>query len=152
MFDDLCGKRAIVTGAAGGIGAAIAARLVAENVRVAILDVDSSGASGTASSLGTAAIGIRCDVRSEAEVGTAVNCAVDFLGGLDIVVNNAGITGPVRPLSDYDETEFLEVLDINLLGTYRVTRAALPHLARDGKSRVVNIASISGKEGHPNMT
>lgn len=152
MFADLNGKRAIVTGAAGGIGAAIARRLAAEGTHVAVLDIDLSGASATASSLGTSAIGIRCDVRSPEEVSTAISRAVEFLGGLEVLVNNAGITGPVQPLVEYAEADFLEVVDVNLLGTYRVTRAAVPHLACDGRSRVVNIASISGKEGNPNMT
>jgi NAD(P)-dependent dehydrogenase (short-subunit alcohol dehydrogenase family) len=152
MYPGLIGKRAIVTGAAVGIGAAVARRLVEEGVKVAILDVDTSAALTTASSLGVSAIGVRCDIRSAAEVSAAVSTVVDTFGGIDILVNNAGIIGSVLPFADYPEDEFMRVIDVNLLGTYRMTHAALPHLlAASPGSRVVNMASIAGNEGHARM-
>ena len=151
----LGGKRAVVTGAASGIGAAIATRLAAEGATVALLDVDVAGARTTADAIasgGGTAIAVACDVRSGGDVSRALAEAVDSLGGLEVLVNSAGILGRISPLVDYDEADFTRVVDIDLLGTYRVTRAAVPHLLSSGWGRIVNIASISGKEGNAMMT
>jgi 3-oxoacyl-[acyl-carrier protein] reductase len=150
MYPELAGKRAIVTGAAEGIGAAVARRLAAEGVRVALLDV--ADASATAAQAGPEALAVRCDVRSSEEVAAAVAGVAEVFGGVDVVVNNAGVLGPVVSLQDLAEDEFLRVLDIDLVGTYRVSRSALPHLVAAGWGRIVNIASISGKDGNPKMT
>jgi len=164
MYQELAGKRAIVTGAAGGIGAAVARRLAAEGARVALLDVADAGPAAAAVSAAaraacrsgadqrSAALALRCDVRSADQVTAAVSDVAEAFGGIDIVVNNAGVIGPVVPLRDYPEDEFLRVLDIDLVGTYRVSRAALPHLLDAGWGRIVNIASIAGKNGNPRMT
>jgi 3-oxoacyl-[acyl-carrier protein] reductase len=151
----LGGKRAIVTGAASGIGAAIAARLSAEGAAVGLLDVDDAGARATSDAIvadGGTAVVVACDVRSGDDVARAIAEAVDGLGGLEVLVNSAGILGRISPLVDYDEADFTRVVDIDLLGTYRVTRAAVPHLLAAGWGRIVNIASISGKEGNALMT
>jgi len=151
----LGGKRAVVTGAASGIGAATATRLAAEGAAVALLDVDDAGARATAATItsdGGTAVVVACDVRSGDDVGRALTEAVDALGGLEVLVNSAGILGRISPLVDYDEADFTRVVDIDLLGTYRVTRAAVPHLLSSGWGRIVNIASISGKEGNAMMT
>jgi len=151
----LGGKRAVITGAASGIGAAIATRLVAEGATVALLDVDGAGAQAVADALnsgGSDAIAVPCDVRSGEDVHRAVAEVIDALGGLDVLVNCAGILGRILPLVDYEEEDFARVVDIDLLGTYRVTRAAVPHLLASGWGRIVNIASISGKEGNAMMT
>ena len=150
MYPELAGKRAIVTGAAAGIGAAVTRRLVAEGARVALLDIVDAQALATEQSQD--AIAVTCDIRSGEAVASAVATVVDSFGGIDIVVNNAGVTGAVAGLADLPEEEFLRVLDIDLVGTYRVTRAALPYLLTGGWTRVVNIASISGKDGNPKMT
>jgi 2-dehydro-3-deoxy-L-rhamnonate dehydrogenase (NAD+) len=150
MYQELAGKRAIVTGAAGGIGAAVARRLAAEGARVALLDVADAGPA--AEEISPDSIALRCDVRSADQVTAAVSDVAEAFGGIDIVVNNAGVIGPVVPLRDYPEDEFLRVLDIDLVGTYRVSRAALPHLLDAGWGRIVNIASIAGKNGNPRMT
>jgi len=151
----LGGKHAVVTGAGSGIGAAVAERLASEGAALALLDIDHAGAQAVAARIETAdgsAFAIRCDVRSAAEVTKGLAEAVARLGGLEVLVNCAGILGPIRPLVDYDEDDFTRVVDIDLLGTYRVTRAAVPHLLASGWGRVVNIASISGKEGNAMMT
>lgn len=150
MYPELSGKRAVVTGAAGGIGAAVARRLAAEGARVALLDV--ADASAAAAAAGPGALAIRCDVRSASEVAAAVAAAAEAFGGVEIVVNNAGVIGPVVPLQDLAEDEFLRVLDIDLVGTYRVSRAAVPHLVSAGWGRIVNIASIAARDGNPKMT
>jgi len=150
MYPELAGKRAIVTGAAAGIGAAVTRRLAAEGARVALLDI--ADAQPLATDLSGGALAVTCDIRSGEAVTSAVATVVEALGGIDIVVNNAGVTGAVAGLADLPEEEFLRVLDIDLVGTYRVTRAALPYLLTGGWARVVNIASISGKDGNPKMT
>lgn len=147
----LVGDRALVTGGTGGIGAAISRRLAAEGCRVAVLDLDVEAASALATEIGNGSVGIRCDVRSPDEVQSAVAEAVSAFGGLDLVVNNAGILGPILPIEEYGEEDFFRVIDIDLMGTYRVTHAAIPHLQAQGSGRIVNIASISGKEGNPMM-
>lgn len=153
MFPDLVGKSAIVTGGAVGIGAAVARRLHDEGVRVALLDVDESAVVATASELGLPAIGLRCDVRSSADVREAVDVVAEAFGGVDILINNAGIIGPVLPILDYPEEDFARVFDVNIMGTFRLTKAVLPHMAAAGQNgRIVNIASIAGKEGTQNMT
>jgi 3-oxoacyl-[acyl-carrier protein] reductase len=150
----LSGKVAVVTGGAMGIGAAIAARLAAEGCRVALLDTDVAAAWQTAEKIGDAgvAIGVRCDVRSGTEVAAAVATVVEAFEHIDILVNNAGILGAILPLVDYPEEEFTKVIDIDLLGTYRVSHHVLPHMLAKSSGRIINIASISGKEGNPMMT
>lgn len=150
----LSGHRAVVTGGAGGIGAAIATRLLAEGCRVALLDADEQAALRKADELSEHGdvIGLRCDVRSAAEVAAAVEQVVTAFGGIEILVNNAGILGLVSPLADYPEEDFVRVIDIDLLGTYRVSHAVLRHMLAAGTGRIVNIASISGKEGNAMMT
>jgi NAD(P)-dependent dehydrogenase (short-subunit alcohol dehydrogenase family) len=147
----LVGDSALVTGGTGGIGTAISRRLAAEGCRVAVLDLDLDASAALAAELGNGSVGIQCDVRSAEGVARAVAEAVAAFGGLDIVVNNAGILGPILPIAEYGEEEFFRVIDIDLMGTYRVTHAAIPHLQAQGSGRIVNIASISGKEGNPMM-
>jgi NAD(P)-dependent dehydrogenase (short-subunit alcohol dehydrogenase family) len=149
----LVGMGAIVTGGASGIGAAIGARLAADGCRVALLDTDEAGAAAMASTIGAGtAIGVRCDVRSGTEVAAAVETVAAEFGRIDILINNAGILGPIMALVDVPEDEFVKVIDIDLVGTYRVTHHVLPHMLARSFGRIVNIASISGKEGNPMMT
>jgi 2-dehydro-3-deoxy-L-rhamnonate dehydrogenase (NAD+) len=151
----LAGKRAVVTGGASGIGAAIAERLSREGVRVAVLDVDDAGGEEVVTRVhaaGGTAMFVHADVQRAAEVTAAVGAVVDAWAGLDMLVNAAGILGPIAPLGDYEEDDFVRVIDIDLVGTYRATRAAVPHLIANGWGRIVNVASISGKEGNPLMT
>lgn len=152
MYTDLRDRRALVTGAASGIGAAIARRLADEGARVALLDVaDATAVAARIDADADApgrALAVPCDIRSAASVAEAVGSVVSAFGGLDIVVNNAGIIGPAAPLTDYPEDDFLAVLDVDLVGTYRVCRTAVPHLLEGGWGRVVNLASIAGKDGN----
>lgn len=152
MFPELAGRRAVVTGGAAGIGAAVAARLVDGGARVALADADEVSARRTAAGLGAAAMAVTCDVTSGEAVRHGVAQVAEAFGGIDILVNNAGVIGPVCPLVDYPEEDFARVVDVDLLGAYRVTRAVLPHMLPGGWGRVVNVASISGKAGNPGMT
>ncbi|AFM17713.1 dehydrogenase of unknown specificity, short-chain alcohol dehydrogenase like protein [Mycolicibacterium chubuense NBB4] len=145
---DLTGRRAIVSGAAQGIGLAIAKRLVAGGAVVAIADVNGAGAKAAAADLGNGCIGIACDVRSTADVMAAVAAAVHAFGGLDLLVNNAGIE-ICKPAMDVTDEEFTRILDINVVGTYRFTKAAVPVLAQAGGAAIVNMASAAGTSGGP---
>ncbi|MBU9763688.1 glucose 1-dehydrogenase [Mycobacterium sp. TNTM28] len=147
-MNDLTGRRAIVSGAARGIGRAIAERLVAGGARVAVADVDGAGAEDAAAELGNGCVGIACDVRSTADVTAAVATAVDAFGGLDLLVNNAGIE-IAKPAVEITDEEFLGILDINVVGTFRFTKAAVPALAAAGSAAIVNMASVAATAGGP---
>lgn len=140
-------RGAIIVGASSGMGAAIVARLVADGIQVAALDLatarwpDDLGASFT----GT------IDVTDAASVAAAIDGAASRLGHLDIVVNCAGILGPVSPTTDTDQETFTRIVNLNLGGAFAVTRAALGHLLPQGFGRIIHVASIAGKEGNPQM-
>ena len=137
-FDEL---HAIVTGGASGIGAAVVRRLLAGGARVAVLDLDIS----TASSESFAVV---ADVGDDASVSAAVAKAAAELGGIDIVINNAGI-GAQGTVEENDDDEWARVLNINVTGMARVTRAALPHLRESEHAAIVNVSSIVATAGLP---
>ena len=147
----LDGKTAVVTGAAQGIGYAIARRFSTEGARVAIVDVDLDGAQRAADEIGGSAIAVGADVARADEVDRAFAEVVDRFGGVDILVNNAGIVGTDRPVRDLDEADWNRVLDINLKGTFLCSRAAVRHMIPKKAGVIVSLASISGKEGNANM-
>jgi 2-keto-3-deoxy-L-fuconate dehydrogenase len=130
---DFEGLVAVVTGGASGIGAATARLLQERGARVAVLDRGPDGAPDGVLALG-------CDVTDSAAVDAAVATVVERLGGLDVLVNNAGI-GATGSVGDNDDAEWARVLDVNVTGIARVTRAALPHLRRSSSAAVVNTCS-----------
>jgi NAD(P)-dependent dehydrogenase (short-subunit alcohol dehydrogenase family) len=135
------GLKAIVTGGASGIGAATASYLMERGCAVAVLDL-------APASTPEGAIRITCDVADAASVETAVDEAVRALGGLDIVVNNAGI-GAQGTVEDNDDDEWRRVFEVNVLGIVRVSRAALPHLRKSDHGAIVNTSSIAATAGLP---
>ncbi|WP_234441047.1 SDR family NAD(P)-dependent oxidoreductase, partial [Streptomyces scabiei] len=138
---ELGGLRAIVTGGASGIGLATARLLAARGAAVAVLDVDPSGASAPL-------LGLKADITDDASVRAAVAEAVERLGGLDILVNNAGI-GAIGTVEDNPDEQWHRVLDVNVLGMVRVSRAALPHLRNSSHAAIVNTCSIGATAGLP---
>ena len=132
---DFAGRAAIVTGGAQGIGAAIVERLRASGARVQIWDLD--GSPGV-------------DVSDPAAVETATRNALKELGKVDVLVNNAGIAGLNKPTVDYPPEEWERVLRVNLSSQFLCCRALAPHMVKAGYGRIVNIASVAGKEGNPN--
>lgn len=134
------GLRGLVTGGASGIGLATAERLSRDGAEVAVLDVADSGPPGF--------VYLRADVSDDAAVRRAVGEAVDALGGLDVLVNNAGI-GAQGGIEANDDSEWHHVLDVNVLGVVRVTRAALPALRQSSAAAIVNTCSIAATAGLP---
>lgn len=138
---DLSGRIAVVTGGERGIGAAIAQELRRAGATVVIWDRDPVDA-GT----------IPVDIADDASVARAAAATVDRHGTVNILVNNAGYAGPTMPLEDYDPLEWRRIIDVNLVGVFLVMRALTPIIRRSGHGRVVNIASLAGKEGTPNAS
>jgi NAD(P)-dependent dehydrogenase (short-subunit alcohol dehydrogenase family) len=140
-MSDFEGLRALVTGGASGIGRATAELLAARGARVAVLDLDPS-------SVDKPLLAYRADIRDDASVRAAVAAAAADLGGLDVLVNNAGI-GAQGTVADNDDEEWHRVLDVNVVGMVRVTRAALPHLRESAHAAIVNTSSIGATAGLP---
>lgn len=143
---DLVGRVAVVTGGARGIGYAIAERFVASGAEVAIWDLDSGESAGQ--KLGSK--GFQVDVSDERSIMTARDATLKQFGKVDILVNSAGITGPNATVEDYPLEAWRKVLDVNLTGTFLCCRAVLSAMRRQDYGRIVNIASVAGKEGNPN--
>ncbi|WAZ25568.1 SDR family oxidoreductase [Streptomyces cinnabarinus] len=142
-MSDFEGLSALVTGGASGIGRATAELLAARGARVAVLDLDPASAS-----VGKPLLAYRADVSDDTSVREAVAAAVADLGGLDALINNAGI-GAQGTVEDNDDDEWHRVLDVNVVGMVRTARAALPHLRRSRHAAIVNTCSIAATAGLP---
>ncbi len=143
------GRSAVITGGAAGIGLAIASRIEAEGGRAAIWDRD-AGAIDAAIGEGRAHKGCVVDVSDPESIEAATRDTVESLGKIDILVCSAGITGPNKTTWEYSVEDWRRVFDINLHGVFLCNRAVVPGMIENGYGRIVNIASIAGKEGNPN--
>jgi len=148
---DLAGRVAIVTGAARGIGRAIAGRLAAEGARIAIWDVDLGAAEAAACDI-AGSVALAADVTEPPTLAEALAATTARLGAPDILVNNAGISGPNHPLDEYPAAAWRQVIEIDLVGVFNCCRAVVPAMRARDYGRIVNIASIAGKEGNPNAS
>lgn len=145
----LAGRSAVITGAARGIGRAIAATFSDHGARVVLADVDAEAARKAAAEMvadGREATAARCDVTSEDEVAAAVHQCVEVYGGIDVMVNNAGITRDAT-LRTMSAAAFREVVDVHLLGAWLGTRAAAERMREQKRGVIINMSSISGKVG-----
>jgi 2-dehydro-3-deoxy-L-rhamnonate dehydrogenase (NAD+) len=131
------GRKAIVTGGASGIGEAVANRIRAEGGQVFVWDLNGE---------------IEVDISDYTSVENALRQTLAEMGGIDILVNSAGITGPTVPLAEFPIDGWLRVMAINVNGTFFTNRAVIPHMIAQDYGRIVNIASIAGKEGNPNAS
>ncbi len=131
------GRRAVVTGGMSGIGEAVAKRIAAEGGQVVIWDVNG---------------GIKTDISDLASVEAAVKQSVAQMGGIDILVNSAGITGPTVAVNGFPVEGWLQTMAVNLNGTFYTNRSIIPHMIAQNYGRIVNVASIAGKEGNPNAS
>jgi 3-oxoacyl-[acyl-carrier protein] reductase len=152
---DMRGRGAIVTGGAAGIGLAVARRLADSGARVALWDRDGEALARAQQEIG-GAHGCVVDVTSEAAVAAARDASIAALGRVDALVCSAGITGPNTTVENYPLAAWQQVIDVNLTGVFLCNRALIAHMrAHDGGKgygRIVNIASIAGKEGNPNAS
>jgi NAD(P)-dependent dehydrogenase (short-subunit alcohol dehydrogenase family) len=145
MATRYAGRIAVVTGGVSGIGGGIAARLANEGARVSLWDRDAAALTRTA-----APHTVSLDVTDAAAVQRAADDTARALGKIDILIACAGITGPNASVWDYPVADWDQVIDVNLNGVFYCNRAVVPHMLRNNYGRIVNIASIAGKEGNPN--
>ena len=149
---DFAGRTAAITGGAMGIGLAVAQRLVSGGAKVALWDRDEKALAQAKAALGGSALTWQLDVADASAVSRATQATADAFGGLDILVCSAGITGPNTTVWEYPVNDWKQVLDINLTGVFLCNRALVPHMQKSDYGRIVNIASIAGKEGNPNAS
>ncbi len=150
MFS-LARQTAIVTGAATGIGEAIAVRLARAGATVVVVDLNLPGAQRVAESLPNGSFAVHGDVADSASIQQVVEEVLKRMGKIDILVNNAGIAGPAAFLWEQTDEDWQRNIAINLTGVFNCCRAVVPSMRRRGYGRIVNIASIAGKEGNPRM-
>jgi len=151
---NLANRVAIVTGAGQGIGEAIATRLASEGADVAVVDLNLPLAEAVAkqlAGLGRRSIAIRCDVANAADVSAMRDRVLAEFGKIDILVNNAGIAGKNAPLIDVTEPEWDQVMTVDVKSVFLCAKAVLPHMIERRYGKIVNVASIAGKEGNPNL-
>jgi len=138
---DLKGKTAVVTGGAQGIGLAVAARLQASGAQVAVWDMQPAEGADFATA---------CDISDANSVQQALAGTEQALGTVDILVNSAGVAGPNMPIPDYPDEAWAQIMAVNLTGTFNTNKAVIPGMRARNYGRILNIASIAGKEGNPN--
>lgn len=143
--------RVLITAAASGIGLEMARAFVSSGARVFICDIDAPGLGRAAAALP----GLEtsdCDVGDRTAAVAMVTEAAARLGGIDVLVNNAGVGGPTKPMHELDPADWDAVLRVNLTGVFDVTRTAIPHLIRSGKGVIINMSSAAGRFGYPNRS
>ena len=150
MFD-LSGQVAVVTGAATGIGEAIAVRLAQAGAIVAVADLNLQGAESVVKRIGKPSFALQCDVSLRASVEGALSKVLGRAQKIDILINNAGIAGKAAPLWEQTDEDWARIIAVNINGVVNCCRFVAPFMRRVHYGRIVNIASIAGKEGNPNM-
>lgn len=149
---DFAGRHAVVTGGAAGLGYGIAERLLASGGRVTLWDRDEAAAARAAAALGAGAFAVQADVARPESVERALAATLAHAPRIDALVNSAGITGPNTRLWDYPVDDWRQVMAVNLDGVFLCCRAVVAHMRTHGYGRIVNIASVAGKDGNPNAS
>ncbi|WP_453977364.1 SDR family NAD(P)-dependent oxidoreductase [Brevundimonas sp. Marseille-Q4549] len=149
--DRFAGRVAVVTGGASGLGKAAAARIVAEGGKVALWDLNADALKAAAEEIGASHV-VALDVADADAVAAAAEQTHGLLGGIDILIASAGITGATVPVQDFPLDSWRRVIDINLNGVFYCCRAITPFMLKAGYGRIVNVASVAGKEGNPNAS
>jgi 2-dehydro-3-deoxy-L-rhamnonate dehydrogenase (NAD+) len=142
---------AVITGAAGGLGKAAAIRIIAEGGKVVLWDLNAELLEGTAKEIGAAGF-VALDVSKLEQVTAAAKKSAEILGKIDILIASAGITGATVPVWEFPVDSWLKVMDINLNGLFYCNREIIPYMLENGYGRIVNVASVAGKEGNPNAS
>ncbi|MBX3586327.1 MAG: SDR family oxidoreductase [Ramlibacter sp.] len=145
-------RHAVITGGATGLGYAIAQRLIASGGRVTLWDRDLPAARKAAHALGAQAHAVGVDVADATSVAAALKATLEGVPGIDALVNSAGITGPNTRVWDYPVDAWRQVIDVNLNGLFICCREVVPHMRGRNYGRIVNIASVAGKDGNPNAS
>ncbi|PWE53218.1 3-oxoacyl-ACP reductase [Metarhizobium album] len=148
---DMTGRVVVVTGGAQGIGYAIAHRLLQSGAKLAIWDLNSDVARNSATALSPEARSYAVNVADGEAVATAARQTKADFGRIDGLVNCAGITGKVKPVTDYASAEWRDVIEVNLTGTFHCCREIVPIMLENNYGRIVNVSSVAGKEGNPNL-
>jgi 3-oxoacyl-[acyl-carrier protein] reductase len=151
-YFDLTGQTAVVTGAAGGIGETIARRLAASGATVVIADLNLAAGQAVAATLPHGAFALELDVTSSSSCDALVAAVLAKTGRVDVLVNNAGVAGKAAPVWEQSNADWELCVAVNLTGPFYLCRAVLPSMRERKYGRIVNIASIAGKEGNPNMS
>ncbi|MDQ0572396.1 NAD(P)-dependent dehydrogenase (short-subunit alcohol dehydrogenase family) [Variovorax paradoxus] len=149
---DFAGRHAVVTGGATGLGYGIAERLIASGGSVTLWDRDEAAAVKAAAALGGKAFAVKVDVAQQPSVAAAVAATLAHSPRIDALVNSAGITGPNTKLWDYPADAWQQVMDVNINGVFFCCREVVAEMRKQGYGRIVNIASVAGKEGNPNAS
>ncbi|MEC7252973.1 MAG: SDR family NAD(P)-dependent oxidoreductase [Pseudomonadota bacterium] len=147
---DFKNQVAVVTGGANGIGFSVAERLSKSGASVKIWDLDIEAAQTAAETINAEAV--ECDITDWISVQNATETSINGSEKIDILVNSAGIAGPNDTVVDYDNKAWDRIISVNLTGTYYVNKAVVPHMKANGYGRIVNIASVAGKDGNPNAS
>ena len=147
---DFKNQVAVVTGGANGIGFSVADRLSKSGASVKIWDLDIEAAQTAAETINAEAV--ECDITDWISVQNATETSINGSEKIDILVNSAGIAGPNDTVVDYDNKAWDRIISVNLTGTYYVNKAVVPHMKANGYGRIVNIASVAGKDGNPNAS
>jgi len=145
------GRHAVITGGASGLGKDVATRIVAEGGTVALWDLNAEALAAAQDSVGAAHV-VALDVSDAAAVATAAELTLAALGKIDILICSAGITGATVPVHEFPIDSWLQVVGVNLNGLFYCNRAIVPALLANGYGRIVNVASVAGKEGNPNAS
>jgi len=149
---DFKGRTAAITGGAAGIGLAVARRMVASGARIALWDRDPKALADAKAQIGGETLSVALDVSDADAVARAVDATAAAFGGIDALICSAGITGPNVPLADYPVDAWKQVFDVNVHGVFLCNRAVVPVMLKKDYGRIVNIASVAGKEGNPNAS
>lgn len=144
-------QRVLITAGASGIGRAMAHAFAQNGASVAVIDIDEAALKTLAAELPGVET-FKCDVSSRVEIEQVVPQAIGALGGLDVLVNNAGISGPTAPVESFDPDAWDKVMQINLGGTFNVTRLAIPYLKQSGAASIIVMSSVAGRFGYPNRS
>jgi len=147
----MANQKVLITAGASGIGRAIAHAFAKAGASVAVIDIDETALRALALDLPGVQT-FKCDVSIRTEIEQAVPAAIGALGGLDVLVNNAGISGPTAPVESFDPDAWDMVVQINLSGTFNVTRLAIPHLKQSGAASIIVMSSVAGRFGYPNRS
>ncbi len=149
---DMAGRHAVITGGATGLGFAIAQRMLTSGAQVTLWDLDGAAAARACADLGPGARSVAVDVANHAAVVEAVRQTVAQTPVIDVLVNSAGITGPNTKVWEYPVDDWAKVMQVNLNGLFYCCREVVPHMRERNYGRIVNIASVAGKDGNPNAS